>query len=71
MIFKLVLLTILSYHAFFLNYWLILLIPAVFAQILYPIGELIIPRGISSREAKSEIEIHLVVTETKKRKCLI
>ena len=37
----------------FLNYWLVLFDS-------YPIAELVIPIGIPSKEAKTEIEIHIV-----------
>ena len=56
---------------FFLIIDLYFLIPAVIAQIFNPIAELIIPIGISLKEAKAEIEIHLVIVEPKIRKCLI
>ena len=36
-----------------LNHWLMLLIPAVIAQIFNPIAELIIPIGIPIKEAKA------------------
>ena len=36
------------------------LVPAVIAQNFNPIVELVIPIGIPSKEAKSEIEIHVV-----------
>ena len=47
------------------------LIPAVIAQILNPIAELVIPIRIPSKEEKVEIEIHLVLAEAKIRKCSI
>ena len=53
---------------FFLNYWLILLIPAAIAQILNPIAELVIPIGIPTKEAKAEMETHPVIIEAKVRK---
>ena len=60
---------------FFFFFFLIIesyfLIPAVIAQIFSPIGELVIPIGIPSKEAKAEIEIHPVITQAKIRKYLI
>ena len=56
---------------FFLINDFYLLIPAVIAQIFYPIAELVIPIEISSKEAKAETEIHLVTVEFEKRNCLI
>ena len=44
-----------------------MLIPAVIAQIFNHITELIIPIEIPTKEAKAEIEIHLVTTEAKIR----
>ena len=41
------------------------MIPAAIAQIFNPIAELLIPIGIPSKEAKAEIEIHLVIVEAK------
>ena len=43
---------------FFLIIDLYFLIPAAIAQILNPIAELVIPKGIPSKKAKAEIEIH-------------
>ena len=37
------------------------LIPAVITQIFNPIAELVIPIGISSKEAKAELETHPVI----------
>ena len=66
----LILLVILFYHAFFIVitdlYFLIL---AVIAQIFNPIAELIIFIGIPIKEAKAEIEIHLVIIEFKITRC--
>ena len=53
---------------FFLIIDLYLLIPAVLAQTFNPIAELSIPIGIPTKEAKAEIEIHLVTAEAKIRK---
>ena len=47
------------------------LIPAVIAQIFHPIVELVIPIGIAIKEVKVDIEINLVIAETKLRKCSI
>ena len=44
------------------------LIPAVIAQIFDPIAEIVIPLGITSKELKSEIEIHPITAEAKIRK---
>ena len=64
--------TILScFFFFFLITDLHFLIPAVIAQILNPIAELVIPTGTPSEEAKAEVEIHPVIVEAKKRKCSI
>ena len=46
-----------------LHYYLLIL--AVIVQILNPTTELLIPIGIPSKEAKTEIEIHPVVVEAK------
>ena len=53
----------------FLKYWFILLIPAVIAQIISPIEELVIPIGIPTKEAKAKIETHPVTIETKISYC--
>ena len=55
--------TILSCFFFFLIIDLHILIPAVMAQVFDPIIELVIPKGIPSKVAKVEIEIHPVVVE--------
>ena len=47
------------------------LIPAAIAQAFNPIAEVIIPIGISSKEAKAEIEIHPVTVVVKIRKCSV
>ena len=57
--------------SFFLIVDLYFLIPAVIAQIFYPIIELVIPIGIAIKEVKVDIEINLVIAETKLRKCSI
>ena len=38
-----------------------ILIPSTIAQIFSPIAKRLIPIGIPSKEAKAEIEIHLVI----------
>ena len=64
--------TILSwFFFFFLIIDLHYLISAVAAQVFNFIEELVIPIGISNKEAKSEIEIHPVNVEAKIRKCSI
>ena len=70
--------TILSFYQYcFNNYYFIttillyFLIPAVIAQIFNPIAELVIPIGILTRERKSEIETHTVISDIKIRKCSI
>ena len=47
------------------------LIAAVIAQIFNPIADLLIPIGITFKEAKAEIEMHPVIVEPKIRKCSI
>ena len=56
---------------FFLIIDLYFLIPAVIAHIFNPIAELVIPLGVPIREAKAEIELHLVNVEAKIRKSSI
>ena len=56
---------------FFLIIDLFFLIPAVIAPIFNPIAELVIPVGIPIKEAKAEMETHLVIAEAKIRKCSI
>ena len=53
---------------FFLIVGLYFLIPAVIAQIFNLIAELVISKGISSKEAKAEREIHPVTKKAKKKK---
>ena len=48
---------------FFLIIGLYFLIPPAIAQIFNSVAELVIPIGIPSKEAKTEIEIHPVITE--------
>ena len=56
---------------FFMIIALHFLVPAAIAQKFHPIAELVIPEGIPSKEAKAEIEIYLIVVESKIRKCSI
>ena len=42
--------------------------PTAIAHIFNPIGELVIPVEISNKEVKSQIELHPVIVEAKKRK---
>ena len=61
-------LDLLFYHAFFFFFLVIdlyFLISAAITQIFNPIGELLIPLGIPSKEAKAEVEIHPVIVEAK------
>ena len=44
----------------FLNYWLVLLIPAVITQIFNPIAEPVVLIGIPIKEAKAETETQTV-----------
>ena len=60
-----------SFFFFFLITYIYFLVPAVIAQIFTSIAELIIPIEILSKEAKPEIEIHLIIAEAKIRKCSI
>ena len=53
---------------FFLNYWLIILTPAVIVQISNLVAELIISVGILTKEAKAEIETHLIAVKAKVKK---
>ena len=60
------------YHAFFfLIIGLYFFIPAAIAQIFNSVAELVIPTGIPSKEANTEIQIHPVVEEAKIRKCAV
>ena len=56
---------------FFLIIDFYFLISAFITQIFSPIPELVIPIGITTKEAKEEIEIHPVIVEAKIRKCSI
>ena len=62
---------LLSLFIIFLIIDLYSLVPVIIAQIFNPIVELVIPIGIPSKEAKAEIEIHAVTSETKIKKCSI
>ena len=63
--------TILSCFFFFLIIDLYFLIHAVIAQIFNPIAELVIPIGIPTKEAKSEMQTHLVIVEITISKCSV
>ena len=41
------------------------------AQTFNPVAELVIPIGIPTKQAKTEIETYQVITETKIRKCSV
>ena len=56
---------LLWFFFFFLIIDLYFLIPAAIALIFNPIPELVIPIGIPSKEAKSEIKTHPVIAEAK------
>ena len=56
---------------FFLLIDLYFLIPAAIAQIFNPVVELVLPIGISRKEAKPKIEIHPAIVEAEIRKCSI
>ena len=56
---------------FFLIINLYFLIPAVIAQIVNPVAELVIPIGIPNKEPKAEFEINPVVVEAQIRKCSV
>ena len=56
---------------FFLIIDLYSLIPAAIVQIFNPIAGLVIPIGIQSKEAKTEIEIDPTIVKAKIRKCSI
>ena len=45
------------------------LILAIIAQVFNPVTELVIPIGISTKEAEAEMETHPVVVKAKIRKC--
>ena len=64
--------TILScFFFFFLIINLYFLIPAVITQIFNPITNLVIPIGISTKEAKAEMKTQSATVETKVIKCSI
>ena len=48
---------------------MLLIIPALIVQIFNPIAELLIPIGISIKEAKAEKETHPIIVEAKIRNC--
>ena len=53
-----------SFFFFFSIIGLYFLVSAVIAQISNPIGELVIPRRVPTKEAKAEMETHPVNVET-------
>ena len=62
----------LFYDVSFSFSWLLtytFLIPAAIAQIFISIAELLIPTRIPWKEAKAEMEIHLLSVKAKRRKC--
>ena len=61
--------TILSCFFFFLIIDLYFLIHAVIADIFVPTAELVIPKGIATNEANTEIEMQPVTVEAKISKC--
>ena len=74
MFFKLVLAknTVLScFFLYFLIIDLCSLIPAVFVQVFNHAAELEISIGMPYKEAKTEMEIHPVTSESKIRKCSV
>ena len=52
-----------SFFLFLLIIYLYFLIPPAITQIFNPIAELVIPIGITTKEAKPEKEIHPVIVE--------
>ena len=55
----------------FLLLFLDYLIPAVITQTFNPVTELVIPIGILTKQAKAEIETHLVTVEIKISNCSV
>ena len=47
------------------------MIPAAIKQIVNPIAELVVPKGIPTKEAKPEMEIHPVTVEAKIRMTIV
>ena len=63
--------TLSCFFCFFLfTDWYFLILAAI-AQIFYPIAKLEMSIGISIQEAKTKVEINLVIVEAKIRKCSI
>ena len=60
--------TLSCFFIFFLVIDLYYLITTAIAQIFNPIAELIIPKGIPSKEAKAELETYPEIVEVKVRK---
>ena len=55
--------TLSCFFSFFLIIDLYFLIPAVITQVFHPFAELVIPIGIPTKEAKSQMETHPVLVE--------
>ena len=47
------------------------LIPAVITEMFFVNAELVVPTGITNKEARAEIETHLVTVESKISKCSV
>ena len=47
------------------------MIPAAIKQIFNPIAELVVPKGIPTKEAKPEMEVHPVTVEAKIRMTIV
>ena len=56
---------------FFLNYWLLLFNSSTYYADFNVAIELVISTGIPTKDAKAEIETHLVSVEAKISKCLL
>ena len=62
---------VLFFYSFFIfpDYCLIIFNNCKYLQMVDPVGKLATPRGIPSKEAKTEIEIYPVTVETKIIEC--
>ena len=60
---------LLNFFQVFLIIALYFLIPAVYAHIFNSTEELIIPTGAPTNKLKIEVEAHLLLAESKTRKC--
>ena len=70
MVFNLVFANNIILSCFFLSFLIVdLSILAITAQILNPFAELVIPKGIPTKEPKGGIETQLVTAEAKIGKC--